>query len=342
MRAIIVATNSTKELMSFANKDITAMLPVANKPFIQHIVEFLAEKGFDQMDFLISPSSTEIALFLGDGARWGSKFTFHLTSNPRLAYQSLKKIELNNPDETILLASTEMLPEIKLDNPTPSLMYCYNFAKEKEWTGWGWVLAKDLIELSSPVNATYLFYNLAKKIELVENFFSLKSLNDYLQSNFALLSSNVNNLALYAKEYKPGIWVGRNSWIHPNTKMQAPIFIGEDCYVDKNVSLGPNVIIGNKSVLANNNTLVNSIVLPENYVGEGLQLENTIVNKEFFVDAISGIVVKAENKFSLTDLSNFYQTPSKSFFLSLTAILVGALALPLSLFFMFTKTILKG
>lgn len=58
-------------------------VPVANKPLIYYPIEAVAEAGIKEVAITYNPGGLELAKeFLGDGSRWGLKFTYVLQEKP--------------------------------------------------------------------------------------------------------------------------------------------------------------------------------------------------------------------------------------------------------------------
>ena len=59
-------------------------IPVANKPLLFYSIEAVAAVGVKDVIITYNPEGLEIAKeYLGDGGRWGLKFTYVLQENPR-------------------------------------------------------------------------------------------------------------------------------------------------------------------------------------------------------------------------------------------------------------------
>ncbi|KKS93187.1 MAG: Glucose-1-phosphate thymidyltransferase [Candidatus Collierbacteria bacterium GW2011_GWC2_43_12] len=64
-----------------ANKHL---IPVANKPLILYAIETVADTGIKEIALTYNPGGLDIIKnFLGDGSKWGVKFTYILQENPR-------------------------------------------------------------------------------------------------------------------------------------------------------------------------------------------------------------------------------------------------------------------
>lgn len=68
-------------------------IPVANKPLIYYPVETVAEAGIKEVGITYNPGSLEmVQSYLGDGSRWGLKFTYILQESPRGGLADLVRV----------------------------------------------------------------------------------------------------------------------------------------------------------------------------------------------------------------------------------------------------------
>ena len=161
MIALIIAPGVNPGLEALNKHYPSPLLPLVDRPFIQHTVEFLIREGITRFDFILSHLPEKIEKLLGDGSRWGSEFRFHLAQDPLLPYETLKTIEFD-PDESILLVHGDRLPQIDLKktihafetNPSiPTFWFgpVDTEIRSPDWTGWSWIPGKYFQDL--PVGA---------------------------------------------------------------------------------------------------------------------------------------------------------------------------------------------
>ena len=159
MIALIIAPGVNPGLEALNKHYPSPLLPLVDRPFIQHTVEFLIREGITRFDFILSHLPEKIEKLLGDGSRWGSEFRFHLAQDPLLPYETLKTIEFD-PDESILLVHGDRLPQIDLKktihafetNPSiPTFWFgpVDTEIRSPDWTGWSWIPGKYFQDLPS-------------------------------------------------------------------------------------------------------------------------------------------------------------------------------------------------
>ena len=101
----------------------------------------------------------------------------------------------------------------------------------------------------------------------------------------------------HSRKVAEGVWIGRNTVIHPNVRLQTPVVVGDNCYIGAGVQLGPTAVIGNNVVIDEEATIVNTAVFNGTYVGQLVNLENRLVNKGQVVDIATGKAVQITDQF---------------------------------------------
>src|SRR5262249_51726203 len=114
MRAVIVATSAFPGTDPLDDRYPRPMLRLANRPFIQHVVEFLAARGVTEFHWVLSHFPEQIEDFLGGGARWGSKFVYHLARDPFRPYGVVRTIfPRGHESEQVLFGHADRLPPLR-------------------------------------------------------------------------------------------------------------------------------------------------------------------------------------------------------------------------------------
>ncbi len=315
MKAVIIATGVNENMAPLSEKYPAPMLPLIDRPFIQHVVEYLVEEGVTEFDFILSHLTEKVEALLGDGTRWGSTFKFHLVKNPSYPYKHLKVLKFDNPEEQILLAHADRLPEVNLKETKSELNYpTFFYYKESEeddrlkWTGWV-LLSPDLIKgvsgnMDEKAYESYLLSRVSgeKKVVEVLRQVNAQSYNGLMSSHIKALTKEFPCLMLSCREAEDSIWLSRNITLHPTARLIPPVYIGENSKIGQGVLLGPNAFIGSNSVLDTRSTVKNSIIFPGSYVGQFLELSNVIVDKNRLINFRIGAEFPVADDFILGSL----------------------------------------
>ena len=108
-RAIVVATNGRAQ---FATGQCSPMMPLVDRPFIQHVVECLVDQDIKQIDFVLANHAENIEELFSDGKRWGANFQFHLARDENKPYSRVRSIiSANNAGNFLVLHADTFLPQ---------------------------------------------------------------------------------------------------------------------------------------------------------------------------------------------------------------------------------------
>lgn len=325
MRAILIATGYNPDMTALNERYPTPLLPLIDRPFIQHVVEWLVDQGVTEFDFVLSHLPEKIEHLLGDGTRWGSTFQFHLVRDPARPYSLLQTLiphanDGNDPPEPLLLAHADRLPRVPLEHmkATSSLraptVVCWrqeaaSLPEAQVWTGWAWLSDYFLAHLPSDGDESAVGAHLLAvarqqgTIIEVSQLLSVQSYEELLAAQRAVLSKAWSGLMLTGREVEQGIWLSRNVSLPPTARLIPPVYIGENCRIGEGVRLGPNVVVGHDCVLDTRCTVEDSVIFPGSYVGEALELANVIVDKNRLINVQIGAAVTVADNFILGSLT---------------------------------------
>ena len=76
MRAVIMAGGFGTRLRPLTYSRPKPMVPVANKPIMEHIVELLRKHGFDELIAILYYQPEAIENYFGDGERFGVRMYY--------------------------------------------------------------------------------------------------------------------------------------------------------------------------------------------------------------------------------------------------------------------------
>lgn len=335
MRVILLATGVNSEVQKFVPEQMAALLPLLDRPFVQHVIERLSAQGAREFDVVLSERPELFEALLGDGTRWGVRITYHLARDPEHPWLALKA--LRPPDDLampVLLADAETLP--LADFPQPSAAPMLFSQGDGAWTGWGWLpwslLAALPGDLATPAVAQALTAAGAG-VKTVPSCLSVRTHAELLRSSREFLGNRFPGLLCRGREVEPGIWLSRNVQIRPGARIEPPVYIGENSRIGRAV-VGPGVVIGQDCVVDDDSVVQESLVLPSSYIGQGLDLHESLVDRNCMVNCRVGVAVTVSDNFLLGNLSH---QPSGYWWQSALARLFAGLllvpALPLTLVF---------
>jgi NDP-sugar pyrophosphorylase family protein/lipopolysaccharide/colanic/teichoic acid biosynthesis glycosyltransferase len=285
MRAILFATGGRDGAAQLIDRYPDPLLPLVDRPFLQHVIEYLARQGVRRFDIVLSHQPEVVERYFGDGTRWGCQFTYHLARDPQRPYRVLKTLDLSE-DDPVLLGHADRLPSFtvadveKTDRDVLPLV-SDGGSGVTAWTGWALLHRRAAAEVETDWNERALseHFLALPAGHVVARVLDTGSFAALLASQRAVLEKEFGPVFLTGREVEPGVWLSRNVMLHPTAKVTAPVFIGEDCRIGPGAQIGPHAVIGRGCILGRDCTVQNSLIFPENYVGADLALEDVIVDR---------------------------------------------------------------
>ena len=112
-----------------------------------------------------------------------------------------------------------------------------------------------------------------------EYWIDIGTIEKYIKAHQDILSRTCPLVEF--KDKNQNIFIGKNTIIHPSTKIIGPVYIGENTIIGAHSIIGPNTIIGNNCRVGINNTIVNSIVWDKLNIQKNFKFTETIHNSDF-------------------------------------------------------------
>src|ERR1700716_665986 len=113
MKGVIRAGGEATRLRPLTSNQPKPMLPLANRPMMEHIVRLLKEHGFDEIVVTLAFLPQAIRTYFGDGSEFGVRMVYATEEQPLGTAGSVRNA-MEELDERFLVISGDVLTDIDL------------------------------------------------------------------------------------------------------------------------------------------------------------------------------------------------------------------------------------
>ena len=285
LRAVIFALDIGRNA-DFALNGSAFMMPLVDKPVIQQAIESVVRCGVGHVDVIVANDVNSVQAIVNEGLRWGIRVNVHLGVEVQRPYSILNRLvsPCNTATGRVLLIHADTfnpsLPIEQIARTSEPVAFVHN----GEWTGSAILMQSELASncrlnagRRSLGDAILALCHESGRIIPVAQPLSLRSGSEFLRSQNRIMNNEFPELLQHVRTAEKGIWIGRNTRLHPRAVLIAPVFVGANCDIGPGVVLGPNTVLESNCFVNAKVTAANTLVLSSSCVGEGLDLTDTIV-----------------------------------------------------------------
>lgn len=113
MKAVILAGGEGTRLRPLTSNQPKPMMPIANKPMMEHIVHLLARHGYDDIVVTVAFLANHIRNYFGDGSDFGVRMRYATEETPLGTAGSVRNA-MAELDETFLVIAGDVLTDVDL------------------------------------------------------------------------------------------------------------------------------------------------------------------------------------------------------------------------------------
>jgi len=113
VKAVILAGGEGTRLRPLTSNQPKPMLPLVNRPMMEHIVALLAQHGFDDVVVTVAYLANHIRTYFGDGSDFGIRMRYATDEQPLGTAGSVRNAA-SELDDTFLVISGDVLTDIDL------------------------------------------------------------------------------------------------------------------------------------------------------------------------------------------------------------------------------------
>ncbi|HKD68676.1 MAG TPA: NDP-sugar synthase [Candidatus Binataceae bacterium] len=332
MQALVFVDRPGKALMPLTERTCAALLPVVGKPLVVFALEDLAFAGIREALVIASAHADRLEQELGNGARWGMRLEYVLVRPNESPDQVVRKVAgqlsehflmmrgdlLRTPllKKFLALAMAGRQPAEAVYGGRPAAIRLATQSDQASWQ----LMADPEQSAASPATLPLL--------DLPEGNVSLiASLAQYHRANIDAAAGRFGALIVPGREVAPGVRLGRQSRLPATAIKGTCIFVGSRCRIDHSAEIMNEVVLNDDVIIDRQSTLRCAVILPHTYVGEMVDVCDSIVSTNYLISVSTGAVTRVVDSFLLSGLKRTGYTTG---FASLMHRCLGLLALLIS------------
>jgi NDP-sugar pyrophosphorylase family protein len=331
MKAVLIPTTKTADLAPLTSWLPEFLLPVVNKPIVEHLIELLARHDVKDILLILKHMPYETEQYFGDGSRWGVRLSYSLVGNYHGIVDALGRIDASKLEGPFLCLPADIVTDLDISSLINMHRQgqgdiCVAQSSAGNPTGVHAATAQEVAQLdANPLIMTWQAFTLMKQVETSDGLLAMAdaapdrilSVNvcpapgsvqriqspvDLLMVNRHVLEGHFRSILIPGKIVEPGIWVGRHCHIHPGARRQAPLLIGDHCNIRGGAAIGSGSVIGNQVIIDEGASVKASLVLDRTYVGPHTDIRDAVVKKNWMLQVASMLSVHLGDDLILGDL----------------------------------------
>ena len=259
MKTVVLAAGQGKRLRPLTNNRPKVMLPVANKPILEHILVNAKNAGLKEFIFIVSYKRDTIVDYFKDGKKWGVKIEYIDQREPLGTAHAIGSVKDFVGDRFVVLSGDTLLGSKDIKKIADRKSFAMGVIKYEQTEEYGTVLIKDkkvkgIYEKSGEADSKYI--NLGVYLFTSSIFDAIKKTKVSKRGEFEITDS----LQMMIDKGKAIDAVFFDEWMDAGRPWDL-LTINE--YLLKNITkdvkgeIGKNVTVNGKIVLGKNSKILN-------------------------------------------------------------------------------------
>ncbi|GFM34476.1 nucleotidyltransferase family protein [Desulfovibrio subterraneus] len=246
-----------------------AMLPLANRPVVWHMVEQCVRAGITRLLFVAQEKPEALREQLGNGERWGVSIDVVPPVKARSNEQAQGDFDTDFATENLATLSA-LLREEQAALIFPALWLCN---------------PEDIAQITHqqkeqpPVSRLLGPHSAAPKMHIAGSTapaaivlpqtepLQLTTVADVYNATMHALDGSLPWLVREEMEKADGIFIGHHSNVHPEATLHPPVIIGPYATIAARCVIGPHAVIGARSIVDSGAEIIRSVLESESYAG---------------------------------------------------------------------------
>ena len=319
---IIIADQDGEGLKPLSDITCLPLLTIGGKKIIEHVIESVAALNPAKVTVIAAPFVAELKQFVGEGTRWGIQLEVITRSGFADGDELIRRVWANSGKPVLVLDCAKIRDFSVSDFYRQTL--AYDAAKtvahcESGHTGLYALKPFTLISEPGVTEHQAAERHVAEDMQASDvqpithshplgdvKVLDVTTLQGYHAANMVLVAGGCQHLTFRGRQRALGLITGQYTSVSPRSIKYGSVVAGQHSQVNSRASLSGTVVISDRVVVDRHTSITDSVILDNTYVGEYLNIRNSIVWKNLLIRVDSNIVLELSDNFLLADLGHSF------------------------------------
>jgi len=316
-QAVILAAGEGQRLRPFTSSKPKVMIPIANKPILQYVVESVAQCGIRNITIIVGYRKEQVINHFGSGDSFGVEIKYVEHKQQLGTAHALKQVDGKIKGKFLTLAGDNLIEPDTISNMIKEKPNTILVKEQENISKYGVIEIQDGVvinieekpdqAISHLVNTGIYVFNdqifslidqetdmttvIRNMINLGHEIYPCQSDGVWLDVVFPWDMLKVNDLALAKTQPISGgtiesgvttkgpVAIGKGTLVRSNSYIVGPTMIGEDCEIGPGVCILPSTSIGNNVCIAPFSTITNSIIADGVEIGANSTVQDSVIDR---------------------------------------------------------------
>jgi mannose-1-phosphate guanylyltransferase len=304
VKAVILVGGEGTRLRPLTCNIPKPMIPVANRPFLEHVIDYLKQHGIAEVILSMGYKSEIIERHFGDGSQFGVKVTYVIEKSPLGTAGGVKNVE-QHLDATCFVFNGDIMTDLDLQailraHWDKGAVVTIALTPVEDPTKYGLVETNGqgrierFVEKPTADRVTTNLINAGTYV-LERNALGRVPEGEYYMFERGLFPSLLQNGELMYSFPSDAYWVdigtpetylavnrdmlrGRIARRLPGDEVQSGVWLGQNCQISASAKIVPPVYLGNGVEVGQDATITGPVVIGDNcQIGTRASIEDSVI-----------------------------------------------------------------
>lgn len=316
-QAVVLAAGEGQRLRPFTALRPKVMIPIANKPILEYVVEAIARVGLQRIVMVVGYRKEQVLDYFGSGERFGVHIDYVVQEQQLGTAHALWQARNRLEGRFLVLSGDNIISHRTIAEFVTSGQNSILVKQQQDVSQYGLVKAKDgvvqeIIEkpgsLESSLVSTGIYYfepevfeflgtetdlpqALQKMLTAGHAIFARETAGPWLDAVYPWDILRLNGVALSEAPctvegvvernviLRGQVSVGKGTVLRSNSYIIGPAIIGENCEIGPNVCILPATSIGDNVIVSPFTEIKNSVIGSNVEMGMGSSIDSSIIGR---------------------------------------------------------------